>query len=339
MAEAKKILSLDDFTAYVKKEFGKDSIVSAEEKEGFKEVIPTTPVSLKTALGVGGYPKGKIHTIDGEPSAGKSTILYDVIGNCQKTYGDMALLIDKEDSYTKYYGALLGIDNSKLLIVTPHTLEEMYDVVITALKSQLFGAIGVDSVTSFAPQARFEGSEQMGIESRVNSDKMRLVNDAITEKTALFLLQQVRSKIGGFGDPTTVSGGSAIPFYAHTRTRITRSEIDRELQQNVMKFTIIKNKFANPFKVGTVVYKWGEGFDAFSEIAELSMEFGIIKLKGKTYTLPESNLEIVGKKNMLAYLKDNSEYTKKVIEPLVSSFLANNNNLRPDDIDDSDIHE
>lgn len=134
------------------------------------------------------------------------------------------------------------------------------------------------------------------------------------------------------GDPTTVSGGKAIPFYAHVRIRITRSEIDRENMQNVMKFTVIKNKLAPPFKVGTVVYKWNKGFDFSSEVAQLALEFGIIKKEGNTHYLPDlPDEKFVGKKKLIAYLDDNEEYTKAVIEPLVLEVLKNSQNLRQDD--------
>jgi recombination protein RecA len=112
---------------------------------------------------------------------------------------------------------------------------------------------------------------------------------------------------------------------------VTRSEIDRENKQNVMKFTIIKNKLAPPFKVGTIIYNWDNGFDLFSEVGDLAIEFGIIKNEGKTYYFPEvDNFKTVGKKNTIQYLKDNPDYTKKVIEPLLTEFL-NKENLRPED--------
>jgi len=335
--EEKKILNLEEFTDWAKKLQGKDSIKTGIELETYRDFIPITPLSLRTALGIGGYAIGKIHTIDGESSGGKSTICYDAIGNSQKKFGKPCLLIDKEDSYTPQYGELFGIDNSNLIISCPHSLDEMYEIIIKALETKLFGCIVADSVTAFAPQARFEGSEQMGLESRMNSDKMRIVNDVVKDSdTALFMIQQIRSKMGGFGDPTTVSGGLAIPFYASTRTRITRSEINRELGQNTVKFTIIKNKLNVPFKVGTVVYKWGFGFDAVSEYAELSIEFGIIKSEGKFYTPPETDIKINGKKKMVQYLKDNPDYTKNVIEPLVLKYLESTG-LRTDEIDDNEL--
>ena len=332
------ILSLDDFTKFVKKNMGKDAIISATAKEAYGDVIPCTSFSLRNATGIGGFAKRKIYTIDGDLSAGKSTTAYDVIGQCQKKYGDQCLLIDKEDAYTTQYGELLGVDNEKLTIVTPHTLEQMYSTVIAALRSKLFGVIVVDSVTSFAPDARFDDSVVMGIEARVNSDKMRMVCDAIAKSnTCLILIQQTREKIGGMGDPTTVSGGKAIPFYAHCRVRITRSEINRELGQNIMKFTIIKNKMAAPFKVGTVVYKWDYGFDFSSEIAQLAIEFGIIRNEKTSYFLPETDIKLVGKKKVIEYLDDNPEYTKAVLEPAVMKVLEGSEKLRTDEIDENEL--
>lgn len=332
-----KIMSLDDFSKFIKKNMGKDSIISAAEKESYGKVIPCTSFSLRNATGIGGFAQRKIYTIDGDNSAGKSTTAYDIIGQCHKTYGTECLLIDKEDGYTRPYGELLGIDNEKLTIVTPKTLEKMYDTIIAALKSNLFGVIAVDSVTSFAPEARFDDSVQMGLEAKINSDKMRLVADAISKSdTCLILIQQIRNKISGMGDPTTVSGGMAIPFYAHCRIRITRSEIDRKLQQNVMKFTVIKNKMAAPFKVGTVVYKWDSGFDFGSEIAELAIEFGIIKNEKTSYFLPKTDIKLVGKKKVIAYLNDNLEYTKAVIEPMVLETIQGAD-LRTDEIDENEL--
>lgn len=327
MAE-EKIMNLEDFKKSIQKTQGKGAVISALDKESYGDVIPCTSFSLRNALGIGGFAKRKLYTVDGQYSTGKSTLCYDVIGHAMKTYGDNCLLIDKEDAYTTDYGELLGIDNEKLTIVTPKTQEGMYDILIDALNSNLFGVIAVDSVTAFAPEARFEGSVVMGIEARVNSDKMRLVADALSKSnTCLIMIQQQRSKIGVIGDPTTVSGGDAIPFYSHVRIRITRSEIKRDEQQNTMKFTVIKNKMAPPFRVGTIVFKWGVGFDFSSEIGQLATEFGIIGKTGNTFHLPEINPEefkITSKKKLGEFLNDNPEYIKNVLEPRVLERLKDN---------------
>lgn len=334
-----KILSLDEYKKSIVKDFGKKSIINALEKESYGDVIPSTSFSLRNATGIGGFAKRKIYTIDGDSSAGKSTTAYDIIGQCQKVYGEECLLVDREDAYTSEYGELLGVDNKKLTIAVPKTQEDMYEVILRGLRNNLFGVIVVDSVTSFAPEARYAGSVQMGIEAKVNSDKMREICEAIAKtNTCLILIQQTREKMSAMGDPTTVSGGKAIPFYAHGRIRITRSAIDRELQQNIVKFTMIKNKMAAPFKVGTVVYKWETGFDFSSEVAELAIEFGIIKKEGNTHFLPEvADLKFVGKKKVVAYLDDNPEYAKAVIEPLVLKVLQSKE-LRKDEIDENELY-
>lgn len=318
--------------------YGKKAFVKASEKQSYGDLIPTTSFSLQNALGIGGFAKRKLYTIDGDSSAGKSTTAYDVIANCQKKYGDLCLLIDREDSYTSEYGAMQGIDNDKLVIAVPDTLEDMYELVIDSLKSKAFGVILVDSVTSFAPKARFEDSVVMGVEARVNSDKMRLLMPALENSdTCLIFIQQIRQAIGGYGNPVTVSGGLAIPFYASVRIRVTRSEIDRENEQNLMKFTIIKNKLSSPFKVGTIIYNWKSGFDTFSEIGDLALEFGVIKVEGKSYKFPElPDFKVVGKKNAIQYLKDNPEYTEKTVKPLVLEFL-NRTDLRKEENSVSEI--
>lgn len=331
-------MDLKEFKKSIQKDKGKGSIIDAIEKQSYGNVIPCTSFSLKNALGIGGFAKRKIYTIDGDLSAGKSTTAYDVIGQCQKVYNEECLLIDKEDSYTTEYGKLLGVNDNMLTIISPHTQEDMYDVILKALESNLFGVIVVDSVTAFAPSARFEGSVVMGVEAKVNSDKMRLVTDAIAKSnTCLILIQQTREKMGGMGDPTTVNGGKAIPFYASVRIRITRSEIDRENMQNVMKFTIIKNKLAPPFKVGTVVYKWNKGFDFSSEVAQLAIEFGIIPKEGNTYFPPKSDMKFVGKKKLIEHLDNNPEYTKEVIEPLVLETLKNSESLRIEETAENEL--
>lgn len=330
--EQEKKEKFDNALAELTAKYGKGTFISAIDKESYGDVIPTTPFSLGNALGIGGFAKRKLYTIDGDTSAGKSTTAYDVLGNCQKTFGDMCLLIDKEDSYTTTYGKQLGIDNDKLVIASPHSLEDMYDLLVDSLKANLFGCILVDSVTSFAPQSRHEGSIVLGAEARVNSDKMRLVMDALEKSnTCVIMIQQIRLKLGAYGDPTTVNGGIAIPFYAHVRIRVTRSEIDRENEQNTMKFTVIKNKLAPAFKVGTVVYNWKTGFDLFSEIGDLAIEFDIIRNEGKSYYFPQIDTKVVGKKAAIQYLKDNPEYVKSVLQPLVKEHL-NSNSLRTEDL-------
>lgn len=323
---------LDQFKSLLSKKFGKSTIVNLDERESYKDVYPGTSFSFNKASGIGGWAAGKIYEIFADPSSGKSTLSYDAIAVCQKKTGKEALLIEKEDSYTRPYGKSLGVDNDKLTIITPETQQDMYETLIEAIKSKLFGIIVIDSLTSFAPRERFEGSAIMGVEARVNSYYMRLVISELQKTdTTLIILQQTREKIGGMGDPTTVSGGKAVSFYAHVRIKITRSEIDKELQQNVMKFHFVKNKLATPFKVGSIVYRWEGGFDTASELGELALDAEIIKVTGKTYHLPEVDDKLVGKKKFLQYLKDNPNYMKDVLQPLVNEYLENKEEIADED--------
>jgi recombination protein RecA len=329
-------LNLEEFLKQVKKEYGSDTIIDLDKNESYDNVIPVTSFSLAKATGISGFAKNKIYSIEGEPSTGKSTTAYDVIGHCQKKYKEQCLLIDKEGSYTKAYGEELGIDNKLLTVLSPKTQENMYDVINLALENHLYGCIVVDSLTSFAPQARFDGSVQMGIEAKVNSDKLRITNSNIqSSNCCVIFICQLRQTLGGYGDPNVINGGKAIPFYSSVRVRITRSEIDKELEQNVMKFTIIKNKLAVPYKVGTVIYKWGKGFDFDSEVLDLSVEFGIMKKEGNTYF--DHNGEKIGTITKLKeYLIANPEYTKNVLKPLVNEKLETFN-ARNETIENPDI--
>ena len=316
---------LELFKAKLSKEFGKASVINLKERETYKDVIPCTSYSFNLASGIGGVAKGKIYEIFADPSSGKSTLSYDIIANCQKKFNEPCLIIEKEDSYGTKYGERLGVDNENLVLITPETQQQMYEMLLESIKANIFGVIVIDSLTSFAPKERFDGSAVMGIEARVNSHFMRLVISELQKtNTTLIILQQVRQSLGGaYGDPTTVSGGKAVSFYAHVRIKITRSEIDKELQQNTMKFHFVKNKLATPFKVGSIVYSWEGGFDNASEMAEIALESNIIKIVSKSYFLPEVEEKIVGKKKVIAYLKENPDYIKNVLTPLVHEYLEN----------------
>lgn len=340
--DEKKVISLEDFISHLNKEYGKGTVIDAAEKETYNKVIPSTSYSFNNASGIGGIAKGKVTMIAGMPSAGKSSVLYDIIGNDNKKYQQPVLLIDKEDAYGQDYGSKLGINNDLLKIVNPRTLEDMYIILLQAIKLNIFGVIGIDSVTTFVPKAKLdEGSEKMLQEATIHSRYMPQVIDALRgTDTALIGLFQLREKPGGYGDPYFEPGGNAWLFYSHVRIRITRSEIDKELFQNTMKFHFPKNKLAMPFKVGAITYSWLGGFDIESELADLALDANIITKIGNTYTFPEIEMtsKIVGKTKAIQFLKDNPEYLQSIIKPKVTEYLAKtfdttsveDNNIRVD---------
>jgi recombination protein RecA len=321
MEQNEKIIN---FKKEILKQYGKNSILSANEENSVGDIIPLSSLTLKNALGVGGFSKNKIYEILGWESSGKSTLCYDAIANAQKTYGDHCLLIDKENSFDKFYAQKLGVDCDKLELVYPESLEDCYSVIEKAFDSKLFGLIIVDSLTSFQPKSTIENPEgAMGKESRINSNRMRMVNDKIRESNCcIVFINQIREKIGiMFGNPETTSGGNALKFYAHVRIMIRRKEINPVTQSNLMHFKIIKNKLAVPMKEAETTIIWGQGFDKESEIFYLAKEYDIIKKHGKKVTYGEIVFELSDKDAIgeyYAYLNDNLEMKEEIVSKVLN---------------------
>jgi recombination protein RecA len=314
---------LGNFKADLLKTFGKGTILSANDDNVKGDIIPLSSLTLKHALGVGGFSKNKIYEIIGWESSGKSTLCYDAIANAQKTHNDTCLLIDKENSFDKFYAQELGVDLEKLELVYPDSLEDCYAVIEKALDSKLFGLIIIDSLTSFQPKSTIENPEgAMGKESRINSNRMRMVNAKIRESNCcIVFINQMREKIGVmFGNPETTSGGNALKFYAHVRIMIRRKEINAITQSNLMHFKIIKNKLAVPMKEAETTIIWGKGFDKESEIFYLAKEFEIIKKHGKKITYGEVTFELSEKDAMdefYSHLEDNLEMKQEIIDKVL----------------------
>ena len=321
--EVKKEQNIDGFQSEIEKIFGKGSIITANEEIPPGDIIPLTSLTLCNALGKGGFAKNKIIEIIGWESAGKSTLSCDAIANDQKTYGDNCLLIDKENSFDKFYAERLGVNLDKLQLAYPNSLEDCYSLIEKALDSRLFGLIVVDSLTSFQPQASLDNpGGAMGKEARINSDRMRMVTDKVRNSNCcVVFINQIREKIGVmFGSPETTSGGNALKFYAHVRIMIRRKEIKAENQTNTMHFKIIKNKLAPPMKEAETTIIWGKGFDKESEIFYLAKDFEIIKKHGKKVTYNGEIFELSDKDAMdeyYAYLDKNPDIKKEIVDKVL----------------------
>ena len=332
--ELTKEEKIQQFKDALVKKYGEGSIIGASDDTPAGDIIPLTSLTLCNALGTGGLAKNKIVEIIGWESSGKSTLSYDAIANAQKTYEDYCLLIDKENSFDKFYAKQLGVDLDKLEISFPSSLEDCYDVIEKALDSGLFGLIIIDSLTAFQPQSTIEdGSGAMGKESRINSNRMRMVNDKIRNSNCcIVFINQMREKIGVmFGNPETTSGGNAMKFYAHQRIMIRRKEIDAKGQQNTMHFKIIKNKLAVPMKEAETTIIWGKGFDKESEIFYLAKDFDIIKKHGKKVTYDGSVFELTDKDAMneyYDYLNDNPELKREITNKVLEKL-----NAKPETVD------
>lgn len=320
--ELKEKLTKDEqvnkFQEELAKIFGKSSILDADDDSPEGDVIPLSSLTLCHALGKGGFVKNKIVEIIGWESSGKSTLCYDAIVNAQKTYGDYALLIDRENSFDKFYFMQLGGDLTKLKLSYPNSLEDCYNVVEKALDSKLFGIIIIDSLTSFQPQSTIDSpGGAMGKESRINSDRLRMVNLKIRNSNcSILIINQLREKLGiMFGNPETTSGGNSLKFYSHQRIMIRRKEIDAAGQCNTMHFKVIKNKLAPPMKEAETTIVWGKGFDRESEIFYLAKEFEILKKHGKKVTYGDFVFELSDKdaiQEFHNFLEDNPEMKEQI---------------------------
>lgn len=315
---------IEKFKSDLTKIFGKDVVSSANEEIPVKDVIPTSSLTLTNAIGIKGFPKNKIVEVIGWESSGKSTLSYDLIANLHKSFNEEALLIDKENSFDKFYAEKLDVNLEKLTLSYPNSLEDCYSVIEKALDSKLFGIIVVDSLTSFQPQATIDSpGGAMGKESRINSDRMRMVNDKIRNSNCcIIFINQLREKLGiMFGNPETTNGGNALKFYAHLRIMIRRKEVDAENQKNLMHFKIIKNKLAPPMKEAETTIVWGKGFDKDSEIMYLAKDFDIIKKHGKKVTYGEITFELTDKNNIhefYKFLEDNIEIKDEIVSKVLA---------------------
>lgn len=308
-----KEFTLEGFAKELGKLVGKENVTLGNKLESYTDVIPFSSINLNNATGIGGLPKNKIIEIIGWESAGKTTISTDIIAMCQKMFNDNALLIDKENSYDPKYAKSLGCNIDKILVTRPSSLENCYDTIETVLDSKKFGIIVVDSLTSFRPQANIEGNNAMGKESRINSDKLRMVTQKIVNSNCcIIFINQIREKIGMmFGNPETTSGGNALKFYAHMRIMIRKKEVKDGY--NTMHFKFIKNKMAPPMQESSIRIIWGKGFDLEGEAIDLATQEGILKKEGNTFYY-EGNKIATSKAKLDKFLKDYPETMKEIVE-------------------------
>jgi recombination protein RecA len=292
---------------------GKGNTYIGNELEAYKDVIPFSSINLNNATGIGGLPIGKIVEILGWESAGKTTISTDIIGNAQKKFGKPSLLIDRENSYDPFYAQSLGVDIKQVVIARPASLEDNYDVIESALESNLFSVIICDSLTSFEPQASIDGNNAMGKESRINSSRLRGVMRLVEKTdTCVIFINQIREKIGVmFGSPETTNGGNALKFYSHMRIMIRRTEI--KAGYNTMQFKFIKNKSAPPMKESKIKIIWGKGFDLDGEAIEIAIQEGIIKREGNSYFYGEEKIA-KSKDTLTEFISNNPEFVLEIRE-------------------------
>ena len=318
--------ALDKVLNDIEKQFGKGSIMKLGENKHMKvDVVSSGCLSLDIALGVGGYPKGRIIEIYGPESSGKTTFALQAIAEHQKL-GGRAAFIDAEHALDPEYAKKLGVNIDELLLSQPDTGEQALEICEALVRSEALSIVVIDSVAALVPQAEIDGEmgdSHVGLQARLMSQALRKLSGTISKtQTTCIFINQLREKVGVmFGNPETTPGGRALKFYASIRLDIRRNEqlkMGDGVVGNRTTIKVVKNKVAPPFKTAVVDIMYGEGVSREGEIIDLGVEAGIIEKSGSWFSYNGEKLG-QGKENVELLLKDNKEL-KDEIEHKVREF-------------------
>jgi len=309
---------LEQVMKNIEKQFGAGSIMKLGEEEHVKtDAEPTGSLSLDIAIGVGGYPKGRIIEIFGPESSGKTTLALHAIAEVQKN-GGTAAFIDAEHALDPIYAKNLGVNLNDLLLSQPDTGEQALEICKALIQSEAVNIIIIDSVAALVPQAELEGDigdSHVGLQARMMSQALRSLSGAISKtNTICIFINQLREKVGVlFGNPETTPGGRALKYYSSVRLDIRRAESIKNGEKiigNRVNVKVVKNKVAPPFKIACLDIMYGEGISKEGELIDLASEIGIIDRSGAWYSYEGDKIG-QGKENTKIYLKNNPEiYTE-----------------------------
>ena len=326
--------TLDQVLADIEKQFGKGAIMKLGER-GVKniDVVSSGSLLLDQALGVGGFPKGRIIEIFGPESSGKTTIALHAIAEVQKT-GGRAAFIDAEHALDSVYARKLGVDIDELLLSQPDTGEQALEIVEALVRSEAMSIIVIDSVAALVPQAEIEGEmgdSHVGLQARLMSQALRKLSGIINKtNTICIFINQLREKVGVmFGNPETTPGGRALKFYSTVRLDVRRGEqikVSGDVLGNKTNIKVVKNKVAPPFRTAEVEIMYGEGISKVGEIIDLASNLGIIDKSGAWFSYKGEKIG-QGKENVKLVLKNNPAMYKEIEDKVRKSLFSN-----PDDV-------
>ena len=321
LEEKKKALA--ETVRQIEKEFGKGSVMMLGERTSVDvDAIPTGSLGLDKALGIGGYPKGRIIEIYGPESSGKTTIALHAIAEVQKQ-GGRAAFIDAENAIDPQYAKKLGVNIDDLILSQPDSGEEALEITEMLIRSGAIDLVVIDSVAALVPQAELDGEmgdSSIGLQARLMSKAMRKLSGVINQKgcTAIFI-NQLREKVGVmFGNPETTTGGRALKFYASIRMDVRRSETIKsgtDVIGNRVTIKVVENKVAPPFKSATVEIRYGEGISRVSEVLDLAVENNLVQKSGSWFTYKEEKIA-QGRESARNYLLAHPEVTEELTAAL-----------------------
>ena len=319
----------EDLLAAIEKQFGKGAVMRLGDSSHVDiETVPSGSLSLDIALGVGGYPKGRIIEIFGPESSGKTTFALHAIAEVQKQ-GGRAAFIDAEHALDPVYAKALGVNINDLLLAQPDTGEQALEICDALVKSNAINIVVIDSVAALVPQAEIDGEmgdSHVGLQARLMSQALRKLAGTISKtKTIAIFINQLREKVGiMFGNPETTTGGRALKFYSSIRLEIRRGEAIKASAESIMgnrtTIKVVKNKVAPPFKNTTVDIMYGEGVSREGEIIDLGTTCGILEKTGAWYAYNGEKLG-QGRENVKLLLKEN-EKLKNELEEKIREFYG-----------------
>ncbi len=320
---------LNETLKEIQKMFGKGSIMKLGDRQAVDvDVIPSGSLLLDEALGVGGYPKGRIIEIFGPESSGKTTLALHAIAECQKQ-GERAAFVDAEHAIDPVYAKNLGVDVDELILSQPDNGEQALEIVEMLASSGAISLIIVDSVAALVPQAELDGEmsdNSVGLQARLMSKAMRKLAGVLNKQNcAVIFINQLREKVGVmYGNPETTSGGRALKFYASIRIDIRRTEALKtgsDIVGNTVKVKIVKNKVSPPFKTCELDIIYGQGISKESEILDKAVEMGLIKKSGSWFEYKGSKIA-QGREAAKEYLKTNEDIAKELTEQIRNGVVA-----------------
>ena len=309
-----KLKILQSTMEKIEKNYGKGAVMKLGDRATEKvDVISTGSINLDAALGVGGFPKGRIVEIFGPESSGKTTLAIHAIAECQKG-GGIAAFIDAEHAFDSFYAKKLGVDIDNLFVSQPDNGEQALEIADNLIRSGAIDIIVVDSVAALTPKAEIDGEmgdSKVGLQARLMSQAMRKLTSTISKTNCCCIfINQLREKIGVmFGNPETTTGGNALKFYASVRVDIRRIQAIKDGDQNIgnrVKVKIVKNKVAPPFRTCEFDLMFGEGISKLGEIIDLGVELNIIKKSGSWFSYGDMKLA-QGREALKQLLRDNPE--------------------------------